>query len=103
MTINRPMVGVGMGNFHIYSIREKEAHNAYLEIAAELGVMGLIACWIVIFAISLTPSDRTPNQGHAIEERTGDVLDEREHTGGLHRVHGLQLFASIQYLWYLCT
>ena len=35
---------------HIYSIREKEAHNAYLEIAAELGVMGLIAYLIVIFA-----------------------------------------------------
>src|SRR5262245_16249953 len=38
IAISRPVVGVGMGNFHIYSIREKEAHNAYLEIAAELGV-----------------------------------------------------------------
>ena len=50
IAIRRPVVGVGMGNFHIYSINEHEAHNAYLEIAAELGVMGLIAYLIVIFA-----------------------------------------------------
>ncbi|HEV2665292.1 MAG TPA: O-antigen ligase family protein, partial [Blastocatellia bacterium] len=50
IAISRPVVGVGMGNFHIYSIREHEAHNAYLEIAAELGVTGLIAYLIVIFA-----------------------------------------------------
>ena len=50
IAINRPLIGVGMGNFHIYSIHDKPAHNAYLEIAAELGVMGLIAYLIVIFA-----------------------------------------------------
>src|SRR5262249_53552544 len=50
IAVSRPIVGVGMGNFHIYSIHEKAAHNAYLEIAAELGVIGLIAYLIVIFA-----------------------------------------------------
>src|SRR5215468_7379001 len=34
IAINRPIVGVGMGNFHFYSIHEKAAHNSYLEIAA---------------------------------------------------------------------
>jgi O-antigen ligase len=47
---NHLILGVGMGNFHIYSIREQVAHNSYLEIAAELGVAGLIAYLILIFA-----------------------------------------------------
>src|SRR5262245_8366017 len=42
LAIQRPIIGVGMGNFHIYAIREMRAHNAYLETAAELGVIGLI-------------------------------------------------------------
>src|SRR5262245_12058442 len=50
IAIRRPIVGVGMGNFHIYAIREMRAHNAYLETAAELGVVGLIAFLVIIFA-----------------------------------------------------
>jgi probable O-glycosylation ligase (exosortase A-associated) len=50
LAIRRPIVGVGMGNFHIYAIREMRAHNAYLETAAELGVIGLIAFLVIIFA-----------------------------------------------------
>src|SRR5262245_21736193 len=50
VAIRRPIVGVGMGNFHIYAIKEMRAHNAYLETAAELGVIGLIAFLVIIFA-----------------------------------------------------
>ena len=37
------VVGIGMGNFHIYSIQELRAHNAYVEVWAELGALGFIA------------------------------------------------------------
>ena len=91
-----------MGNFHIYSISEKEAHNAYLEIAAELGVMGLIAYLIVILA-PLRSLRR-------IERQTRDMRSKSE-----REMYGLSVciqaafiayivcsfFASIQYLWYL--
>lgn len=50
LAIRRPILGVGMGNFHIYAINEMRAHNAYLETAAELGVFGLIAFLVIIFA-----------------------------------------------------
>jgi O-antigen ligase len=43
-----PVVGIGMGNFHIFSIRELRAHNSYVEIAAELGVAGLVAYVLLI-------------------------------------------------------
>jgi O-antigen ligase len=50
VAIRRPIVGVGMGNFHIYAIKEMRAHNAYLETAAELGVIGLIVFLVIIIA-----------------------------------------------------
>ena len=50
LAIRRPIVGVGIGNFHIYAINEMRAHNAFLETAAELGVFGLIAFLLIIFA-----------------------------------------------------
>jgi O-antigen ligase len=44
----RFIVGVGMGNFLFYSIRDAKAHNSYLEILAELGIVGLVAYLIVM-------------------------------------------------------
>jgi putative inorganic carbon (hco3(-)) transporter len=49
-TMNRPIIGVGMGNFTDISIKGMVAHNSYVEIAAELGVFGLLAYLIVILA-----------------------------------------------------
>jgi O-antigen ligase len=102
IAISRPVVGVGMGNFHIYSIREKEAHNAYLEIAAELGVMGLIAYLIVILA---------PLRSlHRIERQTRGMRSKREQEmywlsvsiqAAFIAYMVCSFFASIQYLWYL--
>jgi putative inorganic carbon (hco3(-)) transporter len=102
IAINRPIVGVGMGNFHIYSIREKEAHNAYLEIAAELGVMGLIAYLILILA---------PLRSlHRIERQTRGMRSKSEREmywlsvsiqAAFIAYMVCSFFASIQYLWYL--
>ncbi|MDX2031935.1 MAG: O-antigen ligase family protein [Blastocatellia bacterium] len=49
LAVKRSVVGIGMGNFHIYSFHEKVAHNSFLETSAELGVIGLIAYLVLIF------------------------------------------------------
>jgi O-antigen ligase len=102
IAINRPILGVGMGNFHIYSIREKEAHNAYLEIAAELGVMGLIAYLIVIFAPlrSLLRIERQTRGRRSQSEREMYWLSVSIQAA-LIAYMVCSFFASIQYLWYL--
>lgn len=43
LAVRRSAVGLGMGNFHIYSFHEMLAHNSFLEITAELGLVGLLA------------------------------------------------------------
>ncbi len=102
IAIGRPIVGVGMGNFHIYSIREKGAHNSYLEIAAELGVTGLIAYLILILA---------PLRSlHRIERQTRGMRSESEREmywlsvsmqAAFIAYMVCSFFSSIQYLWYL--
>ncbi|MGE0126881.1 MAG: O-antigen ligase family protein [Blastocatellales bacterium] len=102
LAIHNPIVGIGMGNFHIYSIREKVAHNAYVETAAELGLFGLIAYLVLILA---------PLRGLARIEREAKTantpadLDSRNLSIGLQAVIVAYMvasfFLSIQYLWYL--
>jgi O-antigen ligase len=48
LSFRHSIIGLGMGNFHVYSIQEKVAHNSYLETAAELGAIGLLAYLILI-------------------------------------------------------
>jgi O-antigen ligase len=102
LSLRHPIVGLGMGNFHIYSIHEKVAHNSYVETAAELGMIGLLAYLIIILA---------PLRGLAKIEiervRRGDRADlEAKYLSiGLQTVLIAYLinsfFLSIQYLWYL--
>ncbi len=102
IALRRPIVGIGMGNFYLYSDSEHAAHNAYLEVAAELGGVGLIAYLILILA--------PLRMLRRIEDETAGStnLKDRE----LHYLTiGIQaamlayimrsFFASIQYLWYL--
>jgi O-antigen ligase len=101
------VIGVGMGNYHVYSINEKRAHNSYLEISAELGVAGLLA-YLVLMAWPLLGLRRV--QRHLRAEAGGAPRE------GLPRelyILSIALqaaflayivcsfFGSIQYLWYL--
>jgi O-antigen ligase len=102
VAISRPIFGVGMGNFHIYSIKEKAAHNAYLEIAAELGVMGLIAYLILILAPlrSLHRIERQTEVMRSKSEREMYWLSVSIQASFIAYMV-CSFFASIQYLWYL--
>ena len=96
------MIGVGMGNFHHYSNRELVAHNAYLEVWAELGMAGLIAYMTLIVVPFRSLRD--------LELKTAGRPDEMSRHGYYLSV-GLQstlaayivcsFFGSLQYQWYL--
>jgi putative inorganic carbon (HCO3(-)) transporter len=109
LAIAHPVIGLGMGNFHIYSIQEQVAHNSYLEISAELGVAGLIAYLILIFAPirSLRRIERETADDHSPRAGSGE--------GGQHNDYYMSVafqaafvaylvcsfFSSIEYLWYI--
>jgi putative inorganic carbon (HCO3(-)) transporter len=106
--IHHPVIGVGVGNFGIYSLKDKVAHNAYLEIAAELGVTGFIAYMVLIFA-PLRTLKRIERETYNTRAGPG-VWSERERETYFLSI-GLQavlvaymvcsFFQSSQYFWYL--
>jgi O-antigen ligase len=42
VALANPLFGVGMGNFHIVAIGESVSHNAYTQVAAEMGMAAMI-------------------------------------------------------------
>ncbi|HEX8455713.1 MAG TPA: O-antigen ligase family protein [Pyrinomonadaceae bacterium] len=42
VAIHNPVFGVGIGNFHIVSIHELVSHNAYTQVAAEMGILAAV-------------------------------------------------------------
>jgi O-antigen ligase len=98
-----PIIGVGMNNFHIYSYKERVAHNSYLEISAELGLGGLIAYLILIFSpmrslkrieaqTSLSPEQSVGRELHLLSVAV---------QGAMIAYIVCSAFTSIEYLWYL--
>lgn len=102
LAMRHPIIGVGMGNIHIYSIRELVAHNAYLEVAAELGFMGLIAYLTVIFAplITLRRIERNTAKAPPGPDREKYYLSIAvQATIVAYLV--CSFFSSIEYQWYV--
>jgi len=108
---HHPIIGVGMGNYHTYSIHEQVSHNSYLETAAELGLPGLLAYLVLIFAPirslrrierGLAPSRRKRRIDDPDADRDREV---RHLTMALQAVLFAYVvcsfFGSIQYQWFL--
>ena len=95
-----PLFGLGMGNFHIISIREAVTHNSYTQVAAEMGWAAL--AFYVLFIV--TPLRRLKR----IELAT---LESRRASNFYYLAVGLQaslvaymigsFFGSIAYQWYV--
>jgi O-antigen ligase len=118
MAVSRPVIGVGLGNYHIYALREQRAHNSYLEISAELGVAGLIAYLILLFAplralvrVERETTEKAPARAarsHRAARSTGEAPANREYRymsislqAAMAAYLVCSFFASLQYQWYL--
>jgi O-antigen ligase len=100
VALRYPLFGVGMNNFHYRALHEQVSHNAYTQVASE---MGLTAC-VVYVKFLLTPLKRL----RLIERAT---LSARKGTSNYYLAVGLQasivgymvtsFFASVAYYWYV--
>lgn len=100
VTARHPLLGIGMGNFHIVSIRELVSHNAYTQVSAEMGVTAMV----IYIMFIITPFKRL----RQIERET---LDDNKRARFYYLAVGLQaslvgymigsFFASVAYHWYV--
>lgn len=92
--------GIGIGNFPIVGVRNLQSHNAFTQVSAELGILGLIA--YLVFMIS-------PFRKLGAIERT--LFEASDHSWFYYLAIGLQasiigylvssFFASVAYNWFI--
>lgn len=54
VALRYPLFGIGMGNFHFRGFSEQVSHNAYTQVAAEMGVMA----FVIYFKFLIVPLKR---------------------------------------------
>jgi len=101
IAVARPL-GVGLANYHMYSLKEQKAHNGYIEISGELGLLGLLAYLIINFK----PLSRLRKLERELEESTDGRSSNTYYLcvcvqAVLVAYIVCSMFASIQYFWYL--
>jgi len=94
--------GVGMGNYTIYSVKNKRAHNSYLEIWVELGLAGLVAYLILILKPlrSLRAICRATVNSHRPRDHDLYLLSVGVEAAIVAYIV-CSLFGSVQYDWYI--
>jgi putative inorganic carbon (hco3(-)) transporter len=99
VAVRHPVFGVGMDNYIIYSNANKATHNAYTQVAAEMGVIALL----IYFAFLITPFRRL----RQIEQATWSAKDKPPIyylaiglQASLVAYMVISFFASVAYLWY---
>jgi O-antigen ligase len=99
---NHLVIGIGIGNFSYYSIHNKLAHNAYVEISAELGVAGLIAYLILILAPirSLRRIERANAASRNPDKREMYFLSVGVQSA-IASYLVCSFFGSVQYQWFI--
>jgi O-antigen ligase len=100
LAIRHPVFGVGMDNYILFSNVNKATHNAYTQVASEMGIAATV--FYVLFMIA--PLKRLRN----IERESVDTKSRRRF---YYLAIGLQaslvaymvasFFASVAYLWYV--
>lgn len=94
-----PLFGVGMDNYIIYSNLNKTTHNAYTQVAAE---MGLVA-FLIYLAFLITPFRRLRQIERAMSTTKKKPIEFYLAVGfqaSLLAYMVVSFFASVAYLWY---
>jgi O-antigen ligase len=106
LAAHNPVVGIGMGNFHLYAVRNLRAHNSFLEISAELGVAGLAAFLVLLGApvVALARIERETAAGEPAREAWDPATREVYYlsVGVQASIVGYAVccfFLSVQYVW----
>jgi len=115
---DHPLTGVGAGQFKNFNPpgrreRFRETHNALIQVAAETGIIGLLAFTFLIvraaLATRITRRMLRPPRGHSADDPLRSVLADNDRralyaqtvamTAGLAGWFVCSLFASVAYNW----
>jgi O-antigen ligase len=100
VALRYPIFGVGIGNFHYKSVHELQTHNAYTQVAAEMGIAALV----VYLTFLISPLRR-------LREIERKIFEQGKATHFYYMSIGLQtsliaymvasFFGAVAYQWYV--
>jgi O-antigen ligase len=100
VTLANPVFGVGMGNFHTVSIRELASHNAYTQVAAEMGLAaGLV--YILFMVFPLRRLRELEREAFGLKDRAAFYYLAVGMQASLVGYMVCSFFASVAHLWYV--
>lgn len=97
---HHPIFGVGMDNYSIYSNLNKATHNAYTQVAAEMGVVA----FLIYIGFLITPFRRLSEieqAGLAVKRKPLSYYLAVGLQGSLVGYMVVSFFASVAYQWYV--
>lgn len=97
LTIRHPLVGVGMGNYVIFSNSSKATHNSYTQVGAELGIAGMVL--YILFLLHPLRRLRKIRKEYLTDQKSLRWISLGLE-GSLIGYMVASFFASVAYTWY---
>jgi hypothetical protein len=100
LAARHPLLGVGMGNYVLYSNRAKATHNAYTQVAAELGLFAAV-CYLLFVIAPLKPLRRIEREHLNDKRKPPFYYLAIALQAGLVGYMVSSFFSSVAFAWYV--
>jgi O-antigen ligase len=100
VALRYPLFGVGIGNFHFQSPRELESHNAYTQVASEMG-LGALVIYLLLLIHPLRRLRRIENESYSKPEQARFYYLSVGLQASLVGFMVSSFFGAVAYQWYL--
>jgi putative inorganic carbon (HCO3(-)) transporter len=100
LTIRHPVFGVGMGNYILFSDREQATHNAYTQVAAEIGLAGALV-YILFLITTIRRVAKIPNPKDVDKKKRLLPYLAIGVQASLIGYMVSSFFASVAFVWYV--
>jgi O-antigen ligase len=100
LMVRHPLLGVGMGNYSLYSNRAKATHNSYTQVGAEMGIAAALIYLLFVVA-PLKPLRRIELEHFGMKKKPRFYYLAIALQASLIGYMLASFFASVAYLWYV--
>lgn len=100
LMVRHPLLGVGMGNYSMYSNRAKATHNSYTQVGAEMGIAAAIIYLLFVVA-PLKPLRGIERENFGMKKKPRFYYLAIAFQASLIAYMLASFFASVAYLWYV--
>jgi len=99
LAVRHPVLGIGLGNYVFYSNQAKATHNAYTQVASEMGLIA--AAFYILFLLSpFKPLLRIERETRGDKKKKSVYYLSLGLQASLIGYMVTSFFASVPYLWY---